>query len=220
MAFLVELDFFMHQIKKGEGGGGGGQDRIQWSLTQYLKDLGFADDLYLMVQCTSTHKQKQTDWRTRLLWLFTNLSKTDLMKMNNQQEESVISNISRQTRINYRVNRRGHQSSTVTVKINVHFPHFKIGIELDLFLLGKNPCAFNSNVKWVLLHRSETLHVTSVIQQAARLYQQLPAEQRRSDGQKESKAGICGHEPTKGTSTSQPHKWVRANYISVHEPTT
>ena len=77
MIFLLVVDWVMHQTTKT------GKTGIQWSLTQFLEDLDFADDLCLMSQ-KCQHMQQKTDnlaQEASKTGLQINLEKTEIMTL-------------------------------------------------------------------------------------------------------------------------------------------
>ena len=85
MIFLLVVDWVMHQTTKT------GKTGIQWSLTQFLEDLDFADDLCLMSQ-KCQHMQQKTDnlaQEASKTGLQINLEKTEIMTLLNKQQKPI-----------------------------------------------------------------------------------------------------------------------------------
>ena len=84
--FLIFIDWTMKQVTNSS------QTGIQWSLTEQLEDLDFADDLALLAH-THQHMQEKSpkiEITAALLRLKINSSKTKVMRINNKNHTPII----------------------------------------------------------------------------------------------------------------------------------
>ena len=165
MIFLIVVDWIMRETTKDSNTG------IKWTLTSYLEDLDFADDLCLMSQ-RQQHMQQKTDKLTAeaaKTGLRVNKDKTEVMKINPKQNNAITlegQNLTEVTSFTYLgsiVSTTGGADEDIKARINKARHAFVTlrPIWKSSTLSRENKLRiFNSNVKSILLYGSETWRVT------------------------------------------------------------
>ena len=168
MIFLMVVDWIMRESTKNNSTG------IRWTLTSFLEDLDFADDLCLMSQ-KHQHMQQKTDKlaeEAAKTGLQVNTDKTEVMKINPKQQNPVTlqgNNLTEVTSFTYLgsiVSTDGGADADIKARINKARHVFVTlrPIWKSSSLSRKNKLRiFNSNVKSVLLYGSETWRVTDTL---------------------------------------------------------
>ena len=168
MIFLMVVDWVMKETVKA------GKTGIQWTLTQCLEDLDFADDLCLISQKhqhiqTKTDKLTQTAAKTGLK---VNVEKTKIMKLQTNQQmpvtlgEHKLEIVESFTYLGSLVTATGGADEDVKARIGKAryvFNVLKPVWRAKALSVNNKLRIFNSNVKSVLLYGSETWKVTNVI---------------------------------------------------------
>ena len=163
--FLLAMDWIMRSTTTGRKNG------IQWSLTQQLKDLDFADDLALL---SHSHAQMQNktvllDTISQQIGLNIHRGKTKIMRINaNNREPIALGNESLQevdtfTYLGSIINREGGTEEDIKIRIQKARGAFVTlrNIWRSGQIKEKTKIRiFNSNVKSVLLYGSETWRTT------------------------------------------------------------
>ena len=170
MIFLVVVDWIMKETTKNNNTG------IQWTFTQFLEDLDFADDICLTSQ-KKQHMQSKTDKLAKeaaKTGLHINKEKTELMKINAKQQTPItlegenLKEVNTFTYLGSVVSSTGGTDEDVKARIGKARHAF---ITLRPVWKSTNISTktklriFNSNVKSVLLYGSETWRVTKAISQ-------------------------------------------------------
>ena len=168
MIFLMVVDWTMRETTKD------GKTGIQWTLTQCLEDLDFADDLCLMSQ-KHQHLQTKTDKLAEVAaktGLQVNTDKTEVMKLLNKQQTPITLNgnnlkeVNTFTYLGSIVSATGGADEDVKARIG-KARHAFITLRpvwRSTAISTRNKLRiFNSNVKSVLLYGSETWRVTNTI---------------------------------------------------------
>ena len=168
MIFLIVVDWIMRESTKDNNTG------IRWTLTSYLEDLDFADDLCLMSQ-KQQHMQQKTDRLTEeaaKTGLKVNKEKTEVMKINAKQNNPIMlegHNLKEVTSFTYLgsvISTTGGADEDIKARINKARHAFVTlrPIWKSSSLSRKNKLRiFNSNVKSILLYGSETWRVTDTL---------------------------------------------------------
>ena len=168
MIFLLVVDWVMTQTTKDKNTG------IQWTFTQHLEDLDFADDICLTSQ-KQQHMQIKTDNLAKeaaKTGLLINKDKTELIKINAKQQTPIklegenVKEVTSFTYLGSIVSASGGTDEDVKARIGKARHAFitlrPVWKSTSLSLKNKLRI-FNSNVKSVLLYGSETWRVTKSI---------------------------------------------------------
>ena len=168
MIFLMVVDWVMRETTKD------GKTGVQWTLTQCLEDLDFADDLCLMSQ-KQQHLQLKTDKLTEeaaKTGLQVNTEKTEVMKVLNKQQAPITLNgnslkeVDSFTYLGSVVSVTGGADEDVkarTGKARHAFITLRPVWRSTAISTRNKLRIFNSNVKSVLLYGSETWRVTNTL---------------------------------------------------------
>ncbi|MEE4247060.1 MAG: reverse transcriptase domain-containing protein [Kangiellaceae bacterium] len=175
MIFLMVVDWIMRETTKSEKTG------IQWTLTQCLEDLDFADDLCLMSQKhqhmqSKSNKLKEEAAKTRLR---INIGKTETMRTNNKQETPItlgveaLKTVDKFAYLGSIVSTTGGSDEDIKARLGKARQAFN-----TLKTVWKSPTLstrnklrlFNSNVKSVLLYGSETWRMNNVTNQKLQVF--------------------------------------------------
>ena len=166
--FILCIDWIMTQTTSNKRTG------IQWSLTEQLEDLDFADDLALLAH---THQQMQDkssklETTAALLGLKINASKTKLMRINTKNnspinmDQNQLEEVTTFTYLGSIIAVDGGTEEDVSARIGKARTTFnmlhKIWKAKNISLKTKLQI-FNSNVKSTLLYSSETWKITTNI---------------------------------------------------------
>lgn len=162
--FLIVMDWIMRRTTEGNSTG------IQWTLTQQLEDLDFADDVSLL----SHERQHAQSKLTRLaeeaekVGLKINTKKTVVMRLNNRQEHSLhlqgedLIDTNRYVYLGSVVSSDGGADEDAKCRINkARFAFNSLRPIWNSKALSQRSKVriFNTNVKAVLLYGSETWRV-------------------------------------------------------------
>lgn len=168
--FILCIDWIMTQTTSNS------QTSIQWSLTEQLEDLDFADDLALLAH---THHQMQEkshklETTAALFGLKINTTKNKIMKINNKNnspitmDQNQLDEVASFTYLGSVVAVDGGMGEDVSVRIGKARTAFnmlnKIWKAKNISLKTKLQI-FNSNVKSILLYSSGTWKITTNILQ-------------------------------------------------------
>ncbi len=164
--FLMVIDWIMRQSTTGQRTG------IQWTLMKQLEDLDFADDI-----CLLSHKQQDAQEKlsriakeARKTGLQINVGKTEVMKMNNRQQDPLqlyqedIKEVDKFVYLGSVVNKEGGADEDIKSRINkarYAFNTLRPIWRSATLSLNNKIRIFNTNVKSVLLYGSETWRVTN-----------------------------------------------------------
>jgi len=163
--FLMVVDWVMRQSTVGQKTG------IQWTLTTQLEDLDFADDISLL-----SHKHQDAQEKlsrvadeARKTGLQINTGKTEVMRLNNKQQDPVqlhqesIKEVNKFTYLGSVVSKDGGTDEDIKSRINKArhaFNTLRPIWKTTALSLRNKIRIFNTNVKSVLLYGSETWRVT------------------------------------------------------------
>lgn len=159
--FLLCIDWIMKQTTNNKKNG------IQWSLTEQLDDLDFADDIALLSHTYQQMQDKTTQLETTAaeLGLKINGPKTKIMRINNKNMNTIklaghsLEEVEKFTYLGSVIAVDGGSEEDVTTRIGKARAAFNILIKIwktkNISLRTKLKI-FNSNVKSVLLYGSET----------------------------------------------------------------
>ena len=163
--FLIVIDWIMRQSTADQKTG------IQWTFMKQLEDLDFADDI-----CLLSHKWQQAQEKlcrvaeeAKKTGLQINIGKTEVMRINNRQEDPVkldqkdIKEVDKFVYLGSVVSKDGGADEDIKCRINKARYTFNtlrpIWRSTSLSLFNKIRI-FNTNVKSVLLYGSETWRTT------------------------------------------------------------
>ena len=163
--FLLAIDWTMRSTTTGRKNG------IQWSLTQQLEDLDFADDLALL---SHSHAQMQDktvrlDTISQQIGLNIHREKTKVMRINTTNrdpfslENAVLQEVDAFTYLGSIINREGGTDEDIKTRIQKArgaFATLKNIWKSGQIKIKTKIRIFNSNVKSVLLYGSETWRTT------------------------------------------------------------
>ena len=166
--FLLAVDWVMKQATTGKRNG------IQWTLTEQLDDLDFADDIALL-----SHSHKQMQEKTNLLYthakstgLRVNIKKTNVMRINTTNTDPVVIDDNRLvdvtsfTYLGSVVDTKGGSDGDIRTRIAKGAAAF--GMLGNIWKAKKIATAtklriFNASVKSVLLYGCETWRTTKAL---------------------------------------------------------
>ena len=168
MIFLIVVDWIMRQTTRNNNTG------IKWTLTEFLEDLDFADDLCLTSQ-NQQHMQNKTNKLTEeaaKTGLKINKDKTEVMRRNAKQNNPIsldgepLEEVDKFTYLGSIVSNTGGTDEDIQARINKARHAF-----VTLRPIWKSSTLskrhklriFNSNVKSVLLYGSETWRETKTL---------------------------------------------------------
>ena len=168
MIFLIVVDWIMRETTKANKTG------IQWSLTQCLEDLDFADDLCLLAQ-KQQHMQQKTDklaQEAAKTGLHINIDKTEVMTLLKKQQTPItlddknLQEVDQFTYLGSIVSTTGGSDEDVRARIGkARYAFISLGPVWKTASLSTayKLRIFNSNVKSVLLYGSETWRITNTL---------------------------------------------------------
>jgi len=163
--FVLVIDWVMRKTISDNRNG------IQWTLTQHLEDLDFADDICLLSH-TQQHAQSKLNRlseEAKKTGLIINKKKTEVMRTNNKQEQPIelqgenILDTDRFTYLGSMVSQDGGADDDIRSRINkarFAFTTLHAIWRSKTLSLQNKIRIFNTNVKSVLLYGSETWRVT------------------------------------------------------------
>ena len=168
LLFLVVLDWVSMNAYEGKRLG------LQWSLTQRLEDLDYADDLYLLTHRLAGMKVEGERLQETggQVGLKINIQKTKEMRISVRQQEPLelhgedVERVSEFTYLGSIINETGGTDEDITARIRKAQPTFSM-----LMPVWKEKCVrlqtklriFDTNVKSVLLYGSETWRSTKLL---------------------------------------------------------
>ena len=166
MIFLMVIDWVMRQSTAGKKTG------IQWTFTEQLEDLDFADDISLL-----SHRQQDAQEKlcrvaeeAEKTGLRIHTGKTEVMRMNNRQQDPLqlygenIKEVDKFTYLGSVVSKDGGTDEDIKSRINkarYTFNTLRPIWKSTALSLHNKIRIFNTNVKSVLLYGSETWRVTN-----------------------------------------------------------
>ena len=161
MLFLITLDWVMNRVTKEERSG------IQWTLTERLEELAFADNICLMAQSQSQMQRKldRLERYARAVGLKINIAKTENMRINANNyrmircDDQPLREVDNFTYLGSKVTCSGGREEDIQQRIQkskVAFNSLAAIWKSRKYRTETKLRIFNSNVKSVLLYGAET----------------------------------------------------------------
>ena len=161
MLFLITLDWVMNRVTQEERSG------IQWTLTERLEELAFADDICLMAQSQSQMQRKlqRLERYARAVGLKINIAKTENMRVNANNHRMIrcdgqpLREVDNFTYLGAKVTCSGGREEDIQQRIQkskVAFNSLAAIWRSRKYKTETKLRIFNSNVKSVLLYGAET----------------------------------------------------------------
>ena len=173
--FLLAIDWIMRTTTAGRRNG------IQWSLTQQLEDLDFADDLALLSHSHAQMQDKTTTLNriSKQTGLNIHREKTKIMRINTGNNEPLtlenepLQDVNTFTYLGSIINRKGGTEEDIKARIQKArgaFVTLKNIWKTSQIKTKTKIRIFNSNVKSVLLYGSETWRTTKATSKKVQVF--------------------------------------------------